>query len=98
MQLPDISSLPPWLALVFVICAAITYVVIKVGFKQGFSAPASAASQAQVAAVIVDPTALNRATSAVGDLTEGVADLVKEMREIRSEMVIQREINRRARP
>ena len=96
MQLPDISSLPPWLALVFVVCAAITYVVIKVGFKQGFSAPTSSAAQAQVAAVIVDPTALNRATAAVGDLTEGVVDLVREIREVRSEMVIQREINRRS--
>lgn len=97
MQLPDISSLPPWLALVFVVCAAITYVVIKVGFKQGFTAPASAAAQAQVAAVIVDPTALNRATAAVGDLTEGVVDLVREIREVRSELVIQREISRRGR-
>ncbi|WFS02753.1 hypothetical protein [Rhizobium tumorigenes] len=78
MALPDISSLPPWLALVFVVCAAITYVVIKTGYMQGGrEAEGGGRSQAQVAAVIVDPTALNNLSSQVALVAAALDKIIR---------------------
>lgn len=84
-ETPDLSvlptwlaSLPPWLALVFVVCAAITYVVIKTGYLQGGrEAEGGGGHHAQVAAVIVDPSALNQLSARVADLVAAVDRLVR---------------------
>lgn len=71
------------------------------------AAPASSAA-AQVAAVVVDPTALNRATTALEAHTEALRDLTEEVHDgnrtlkllaqeidrIREEIRIQRELKR----
>ncbi|OJU70975.1 MAG: hypothetical protein BGO05_05825 [Rhizobiales bacterium 63-7] len=70
MQFPDISSLPPWaqvaVILAFGVSSAIIVFVTRFGFAQGLKmTPEAAASKAPVAAMIVDSTALNRATAAI---------------------------------
>lgn len=66
MQFQDISDLPPLAIIAFGISLGILYFVTKGGFSSGQrSSPTAEASTAQVAAVIVDPTALNRATAAL---------------------------------
>ncbi|KQY27164.1 hypothetical protein [Rhizobium sp. Root482] len=66
MQFQDISDLPPLAIIAFGISLGILYFVTKGGFASGQKVnPASAPSSAQVAAVIVDPTALNKATAAL---------------------------------
>jgi uncharacterized membrane protein YidH (DUF202 family) len=66
MQFQDISDLPPLAIIAFGISLAILFFVTKGGFSSGQrSAPSSDTNKAQVAAVIVDPAALNRATAAI---------------------------------
>lgn len=66
MQFQEISDLPPLAIIAFGISIGILYFVTRGGFSSGQkSSPVSAASSAQVAAVIVDPSALNRATAAI---------------------------------
>lgn len=66
MQLQDISNLPPLAIIAFGMSLAILYFVTKGGFSSGQnSTPTSSAATAQVAAVVVDPSALNRATAAI---------------------------------
>lgn len=66
MQFQDISDLPPLAIIAFGISLGILYFVTKGGFSNGQrSGPTSDANKAQVAAVIVDPSALNRATAAL---------------------------------
>ena len=66
MQFQDISDLPPLAIIAFGISLGILYFVTKGGFSNGQkSGPASDTNKAQVAAVIVDPSALNRATAAL---------------------------------
>jgi hypothetical protein len=64
MDFPDLSKLPPWAAFVFVICLAVIYVVSRTGWLQGLKSTPSE-HHAEVAAVIVDPAALNAARDAV---------------------------------
>lgn len=66
MQLQDISNLPPLAIIAFGMSLAILYFVTKGGFTSGqHSTPTSSSSTAQVAAIVVDPSALNRATAAI---------------------------------
>ena len=79
MQFPDISSLPPWaqvaVILAFGISSAIIVFVTKFGFQQGLKmTPEAAASKAPVAGVIVDSTALNRASAAIEGHKEALED------------------------
>lgn len=69
MQLQDLSDLPPLAIVAFGISLAVLYFVTKGGFSSGQKSPADNGSKAQVAAVIVDPTALNKATEAVEAMT-----------------------------
>lgn len=105
MQLTD---LPPLALVAFGISLAIAFAVNRFGWMQGTKGAPSAAS-ATVAAVIVDPTALNHATAAVEALTAALIEtnsiareharnqerLAEEMDKVREEMRIQREVNRR---
>lgn len=89
---------------------AVIFGVRYLGLWQGQKAgPAASAGVAQVAAVIVDPTALNHASGSVDGLTLAVHELVVVMRDlsghskrtadeldaIREELRIQREVSRR---
>ncbi|HEU5067053.1 MAG TPA: hypothetical protein VFT61_02555 [Sphingomicrobium sp.] len=113
MQLPDLSPLPVWAQLVVYgtlgISLAVIIAVARLGILQGQkSTPANNPASAQVAAVIVDPTALNHASAAVEGLTVAVTEATKvgrehaknmermaeEMDKVREEMRIQREVNR----
>lgn len=67
----QLANLPPLALVVFGITSAIIFAVHRLGITFGSSSPAaSPAVAAQVAAVIVDPTALNKATSALEAHTE----------------------------
>lgn len=68
MPFPDLSHLPAWAqVLVYAILGlslGIAFIVARFGVNQGQkAAPAASSGTAQVAAVIVDPTALNRLTA-----------------------------------
>ena len=63
MGLPDFSQMPPWAAVVFVACLAVIFAATRTGWVDGLKKGPQASAQAQVAAVIVDPSALNRLTA-----------------------------------
>ena len=99
-----LGELPPSAMIAFGATLAVIFAVQRLGLWQGRkSEPA-----AQVAAVIVDPTALNKAAAAVGELTEALRHHTKAMAEngeyvrrfgieaerIRDELRIHRELMR----
>lgn len=104
-----ISELPPSAYVIFVISLAVIYAVQRFGLWQGEKGSSVQDEKAQVAAVIVDPSALNRLSDQVGLLVAAVKDLVEvgeeltkteshmaiELDRIREELRIQREISRR---
>ncbi|WP_421578628.1 hypothetical protein [Shinella sp. M31] len=104
-----ISELPPSAYVIFVISLAVIYAVQRFGLWQGEKGPSASNEKAQVAAVIVDPSALNRLSDQVGKLVDSVVSLVEvgeeltkteshmaiELDRIREELRIQREISRR---
>ncbi|KQT03227.1 MULTISPECIES: hypothetical protein [unclassified Rhizobium] len=110
MQFQDIGNLPPLAIIAFGISLGILYFVTKGGFSSGQkTTPANDVSTAQVAAVIVDPSALNRGTAAIEALNVTLMEtnaigrehaksngaLAEELDRVREELRIQREINRR---
>lgn len=103
-------ELPPLAIITFGAVLALIFGVRYLGLWQGQNAsPAVSAGAAQVAAVIVDPTALNAAAAEVSGLSIAVHELVVAVREastyskrtaeeldaIREEMRIHREVSRR---
>ncbi|MET3899652.1 hypothetical protein ABIB57_003614 [Devosia sp. UYZn731] len=69
------TDLPPVALIALGVTLAIIFAINRFGFMQGRAgAPAASAGAAQVAAVIVDPTALNHATAAVEGLTMAVTE------------------------
>jgi len=109
-KVPDLNGLHPLAVVAFGATLAIIFAVRYIGIAMGMrAAPAADASKAQVAAVIVDPTALNRLSDEVGRLGDGVVALIEvgerlvktqshmaiELDRIREELRIQREISRR---
>ncbi len=71
----QLANLPTPALVTFGVVLAIIFAVRYFGLWQGQQhSPAASASSAQVAAVIVDPTALNKATAAVEDLVEALND------------------------
>lgn len=67
----QLSELPPLALIAFGVTAAIIFVVRYAGISAGAnSAPQNNSATAQVAAVIVDPTALNAASASVRDLKD----------------------------
>ena len=110
VQLPDLSQLPPWAVIAFGISLAIIVGLAWVGERCGKNGnPANLSNTARVAAVIVDPTALNAAAGEVSGLALAVHELVVVLKEaalqskrtaeeldaIREELRIHREVNRR---
>jgi hypothetical protein len=105
----QIANLPPWAMVVFGSVLAIIFGVRYFGLWQGRQAsPSATTNTAQVAAVIMDPATLDRATDSVRShtdakkrLTDAVIEisrhvdtLGKEVDRIREELRIQREILR----
>lgn len=105
-----LTDLPPLAIIVFGATLAVIFGIRYLGLWQGEkTAPATSPASAQVAAVIVDPAALNAATAALQkhtDVMESVLDVFEtasknlglmatELDRIREELRIQREISRR---
>lgn len=85
MPLPDLSGLPIWAqVLIYTILGlsiAVAFLVARFGVAQGAKAsPAASAAQAQVAAVIVDPTALNKAAGEVAGLAVAITEAMAVVR------------------
>lgn len=108
----QLANLPPLALIVFGITTAIIFAARHFGLSSGErSPPQKSQNSAQVAAVIVDPTALNRASASVEALnltlmeTNQIARektrvdtlMATELDRIREELRIQREIGRRER-
>ncbi|MBP1842028.1 hypothetical protein J2046_000272 [Rhizobium petrolearium] len=108
----QLANLPTPALMTFGVVLAIIFAVRYFGLWQGQkTSHASSPASAQVAAVIVDPTALNRATQALEAHTSEIRKLVQvgeelarsvdhmgqELGRIREELRIQREIGRRER-
>lgn len=105
----QLGSLPMPALMTFGAVLAVIFAVRYFGLWQGQQhAPAASAASAQVAAVIVDPTALNKATAAleahtasmnkmifVGEeMTRQYDHLADELGRLREELHIQREVRR----
>ena len=104
-----ISELPPSAYVIFVISLAVIYAVQRFGLWQGEKGTSPSNEKAQVAAVIVDPSALNRLSGEVGKLVSALGSMIEvgeelvrtethmatELDRIREELRIQREISRR---
>lgn len=96
-----VDGLPPWLAIVLIVVVGVVGAIIKFGYAQGGrEAEGGGRSSAAVAAVIVDPTALNRLTDQVAQVVsvldriaragEGVSEseekLAEELSRLREEI------------
>lgn len=105
----QLGNLPPAALVPFGVVLAVIFGIRYLGLWQGEHAgPAKSAATAQIAAVIVDPTALNRLTEVASNLVEAVDRLVEvgdkmsrseehmaiEMDRMREELRIQRELQR----
>ncbi len=106
----QLADLPPLAIIVFGATLALIFGVRYLGLLSGTGAdPEKSHSSAQVAAVIVDPTALNKISAAADALNMTLIEMVlvlkekarterqvaKELDNIREELRIQREISRR---
>jgi hypothetical protein len=84
-------DLPPLALVTLGATLAVIFAARYLGLMTGErSGPVNSPAAAQVAAVIVDPTALNRATEAVKDLTSEVQDLNRGLRELVLELARRR--------
>lgn len=84
-------DLPPLALVTLGITLAVIFAARYLGLMNGErSGPVNSPAAAQVAAVIVDPTALNKATEAVKDLTSEVQDLNRGLRELVLELARRR--------
>ena len=80
LVLPDLSPLPLWLQvllyLTFAAACGVIWFLVRMGIIKGRDAsPDKPGQTAQIAAVIVDSTALNRASDILAILAQKVADL-----------------------
>jgi hypothetical protein len=84
-------DLPPLALVTLGATLAVIFAARWLGLMTGErSGPANSPAAAQVAAVIVDPTALNKATEAVKDLTSEVQELNRGLRELVLELARRR--------
>lgn len=105
-----LADLPPLALVIFGATLAVIFAVRYLGLWSGRNAaPEKSSTAAQVAAVIVDPSALNHATAALNKHTEVLEEMIEvergmarsvdhvaiELDRIREELRIQREISRR---
>lgn len=84
--LPDLSTLPFWaqflIYTIFGVSVSVVAILTFLGFKMGQKNTPSPSDQARVAAVIVEPSALNAATNAVSGMTIELRELTTEVREL----------------
>lgn len=84
--LPDLSTLPFWaqflIYTIFGVSVSVVAILTFLGFKMGQKGAPPAADQARVAAVIVEPAALNNATQAVIGMSKEMQELTTEIREL----------------
>jgi len=105
----QLANLPPLALMTFGATIAVIFAVRHLGLMQGArTLPATSPTAAQVAAVIVDPTALNRATAALDEHTAEMHRIVEigerlaraheivgiELGRVREEMRLERELRR----
>lgn len=99
VELPDLSGLPPFaqgvLYTMFFLCATLAVIVPRMGFLHGKN-DTKKTDNAPVAAVIVDPTALNNHTAALNKLAEvierGLTRTAEATDDFREEIRIAREV------
>ncbi|WP_375597556.1 hypothetical protein [Devosia sp. Naph2] len=114
MQFPDLSPLPIWAQVlvysIFAVSLAVIIGMARLGLIQGKKAGASEPGKAEVAAMVVDSSAIRAATAAVEGLTVSITSLgvatkalaeqqkatADELDSVREEMRIHREISRRS--
>lgn len=89
----QLTNLPPLAIVVFGGTLAILVFVRYSGIV--FGGIKEPEAKATVAAVIVDPTALNKATEAVEAHTEAVRETNRALQEMAKQMEINREVDRR---
>lgn len=91
-----LSELPPLAIIALGVTLAIMWGARQFGLMAGAAAsPEKAASAATVAAVIVDPTALNRASSVLQDHTEVARDMIETLADLtRQVSIVAIELNR----
>lgn len=104
---PDLTGLPIWAQILgyalFAVATVVIGLIARFGWKMGRTTPPAASDKsAAVAAVIVDPEALNRASAAVlkldatvGRLCDLVGQIVTDQHEERQEREIEEEVRRR---
>jgi hypothetical protein len=105
----QLANLPPLALMTFGATIAVIFAVRHLGLMQGArTSPAASPAAAQVAAVIVDPTALNRATAVLEDHTAEMHRMAEigerlaraheivgiELGRVREEMRLERELRR----
>ena len=97
-EMENLDKLPTPALIVFGATLALIFAVRYFGVFAGQrSVPLNNPSAAQVAAVIVDPTALNRASDHVKELSETIESLTKTVELLRQEIYLQRELSRTSR-
>lgn len=84
--IPDFSSLPPWGQVVayavFAISVAVVLLAARFGIRLGKLGPAPRETGATVAAVVVDPTALTAATTAIAQIDVTLVKLTEVIHEL----------------
>lgn len=110
LGMDQLDKLPPAALIPFGVVLAIIFAVRFLGLWQGQHTPTSKSQTgATVAAVIVDPTALNRASDELAKTTDAlrrIAEIAEDMEKahlgaaraiegLREELYIQRELGRR---
>lgn len=88
-----LTDLPPLALATLGVTLGLLLAVRYLGLK--FGAEKDPGAAATVAAVIVDSTALNRATDAIEDHTDALKEATRALDKVANEMMINREISRR---
>lgn len=87
---PDLSALPMWAQIliysIFGVSVSIVVILTFLGVRMGQKNIPPPSEQARVAAVIVEPSALLAATSAVRELGDDVRDLTRAVQAMTLEM------------
>jgi hypothetical protein len=102
VELPDFSGLPLYaqgiLYTVLALGLALSVIIPRFGFLHGRESGKTGPAGATVAAVVVDPTALNAHTAALNRVAEvaekGLGELSNEIDKLREELHITREVNK----
>jgi len=83
MQLPDLSSLPPWALVIFAVSLAIIFAVVWFGKQQGGRAgnAPDGSKTVELAMATIDRTAMKQVAAALEALNLSIVDQTKAYRE-----------------